>query len=80
MSPSQTERPRHEIGPVELQGTAPNRLGGDELHQEFFVEWEVPQGSPPTESPTYQARPGPSSLDLRGVGAFLVGDFDRLTG
>ena len=78
-SPSQTERSRRDLWPVE-QGIADNRLGGDDLQQEFFVEWEVPQGPPSGPSPAYQARPLSSSVDLRGVGALLVADFDLLAG
>ncbi len=78
MLPSQTERSRHDQWPVEHHGIAHNRLGGEDLDQEFFVEWEVPQGPPSQPSPTYQARPVSSSVDLRGVGALLVRDFDNL--
>ncbi len=78
MFPSQTERPRHDQWPVGQQGIAHNRLGGEDLEQEFFVEWEVPQAPSSRRGPTYQARPVSSSVDLRGVGALLLGDFDNL--
>jgi hypothetical protein len=49
------------------------------LRQEFFVEWEVPQ-EPARADTDSQGRPDSSSVDLRGVGALLVGDFDFLVG
>ena len=78
-SPCHTEGPRHDMRPADQVGTASHHFAQDLSPQQFFVEWEVPDERAATTS-DYEGRPEPSPVDLRGIGAFLVGDFDLMRG
>jgi len=72
-APCHTELPRHDVRFTQ------GGLADDSSPQQFFVEWEVPQDRA-TPVSDYRGRPDSPPVDLRGIGAFLVGDFDLISG